>query len=134
MLVMQDILKILGLLLVTGLSGCAYVLPACSRPANVQLKVQASQPERYAIRVTALEPPSDYSVAADGRVTFTVPSFREGCSIYLFEVVKVADARPERIPVVQVLREGRTVRKLSLARIAKLPEDDSGYRIVRTGR
>ena len=124
-------LSFFTLLLVMLLTGCAYSLHPYSRPADVKLQVQSVRPERYTVRVTAAEPASDYPVAPDGRVTFAVPSFRRGCSTYLFGAIKIGDATPERIRVVEVRREQRVVRKLSLSQIAKLPEDSAGFRIVR---
>ena len=128
---MLRLLSVLTLLIVTLLTGCAYSLHPYSRPADVKLRVQSARPESYAVRVTAAEPPSDYPVAPDGRVTFPVPSFRRGCSTYLFGVMKIGDATPERIRVVEVRRGQRVVRKMSLSQIAKLPEDASGYRLVK---
>jgi len=119
------------LLLVTLLMGCAYHLHPFSPPTVVKLHLQATRPERYDVRVTAREPASDYPVTPDGRVTFTVPPFRRGCSTYLFDVIKINDATPARTRVVELRREQRVVRKLSLSQIAKLPEDAAGYRIVR---
>ena len=64
-------------------------------------------------------------------MAFTVPPFRRGCTTYLFDVIKLSDLRPEHTRVVEVRREQRVVRKLSLSQIAKLPEDAGGYRIVK---
>ena len=49
----------------------------------------------------------------------------------MFDVIKLSDLRPEHTRVVEVRREQRVVRKLSLSQIAKLPEDAGGYRIVK---
>ena len=81
--------------------------------------------------MTAKEPLSDYPITQDGRVTFTVPPFRRGCTTYLFDVIKINDTTPAHARVVEVRREQRVVRKLSLSQIAKLPEDAAGYRIVK---
>jgi hypothetical protein len=124
-------LSILTLFLVMMLTGCAYSLHPYTRPTDVKLRVQSARPGSYVVRVTATEPASDYSVMPEGRVAFTVPSFRRGCSTYLFDVVKIGDATPERIRVIEVRRGQRVVRKLSLSQIAKLPEDEAGYRIVK---
>lgn len=121
----------LPLFLVTLLTGCAYHLHPFSTPTVVKIQLQSERPERYVVRVTAKEPSSDYPVTQDGRVTFTVPPFRRGCSTYLFDVIRLSDLRPEHTRVVEVRREQRIVRKLSLSQIEKLPEDESGYRIVK---
>lgn len=119
------------LLAMASLSGCAYVLPLATRPTDVKLRVQTSHPENHIIRVTAFEPPSDYPINSDGTVSFTVPQFRRGCSIYVLGAIKVADGRPERLRVVEVRNEKRALRRLSLNQLAKLPEDANGYRTIK---
>lgn len=122
----------LPLLIATAsLSGCAYVLPLATRPTDVKLRVQTSYPENHIIRVTAFEPTSDYPINSDGTVSFTVPQFRRGCSIYALGVIKVADGRPGRLRVVEVRNEKRAVRRLSLNQLANLPEDADGYRTIK---
>ena len=130
---MTRLVSFLTLSLGMLLTGCAYSLHPYSRPADVKLRVRSVQPEECAVRVTAAEPPSNYPVPADGRVTFTVPSFRRGCSTYLFGVIKIADASPARIRVVEVRRDGRVLRRFSLTQLTSLPEDEGGYRIVTVG-
>ncbi len=124
-------LSFLKLLLVTLLTGCAYSLQPFSLRTEVRLQLQAARFEGYAIRVTATEPPSDYPFTPDGRVTFTVPPFRRGCTKYLFGVIKIADATPANTGIVELCRRQRVVHNLSLSQIAKLPEDAGGYRIVK---
>jgi hypothetical protein len=126
-------LAFITILPVTFLMGCAYTLPPRSHQADIKLKVQASQPERHAIRVAAVEPPTDYPVPTDGRVSFTVPPFRQGCSVYLFEFIRIADGKPEHLRIVEVRRGERVLRRLSLTQLASLPEDEAGYRVVRVG-
>lgn len=122
----------LSLFLATAsLSGCAYVLPLATNPTDVKLRVQTSHPENHIIRVTASEPPSEYPIHSDGTVSFTVPQFRRGCSIYLLGAIKVADGRPERLRVVEVRNEKRELRRLSLNQLAKLPQDADGYRTIK---
>src|SRR5262245_16050213 len=115
------------------LMGCAYALPIASRPTDVKLRVQAPHPDSYAVRVAAIEPPSDYHVPTDGRVSFIVPSFRHGCSVYLFGAIKIADGTPEHLRVIEVRRDERVLRRFSLTQLTSLPEDEAGYRIVRVG-
>lgn len=120
----------LTLLLAMLMTGCAYHLHPFSPPTVLKLQLQAAQPERYTVLVTAKEPLSDYPITQDGRVTFTVPPFRRGCSTYLFDVIKINDATPAHARIVELRREQRVIRKLSLSQIAKLPENPAGYRIV----
>ena len=130
---MQRALSFVAILPVTLLMGCAYALPVASRQTDVKLRVQTSHPEHHAVRVAAIEPPSDYRVPSDGRVAFTVPSFRHGCSVYLFGAIKIADGTPEHLRVIEVRRDERVLRRFSLTQLTSLPEDETGYRIVRVG-
>ena len=128
---MQRALPFVALLPLTLLMGCAYALPLATRPADVKLRVHASHPERYVVRVTAFDPPSDYQILSDGRISFTVPSFRRGCSVYIFDVIKVADGRPERLRVIEVRRDRQVIRRFSLTQLADLPEDEEGYKVIK---
>jgi len=130
---MRRALPFLALLpLVFLASGCVYALHVSSLPTDVKLRVQASQPQQHAVRV-ALEQSSDYPVAADGRVEFTVPRFSHGCDVYVFGVIKTRDGSAESVRIVELRRAGRVVRRLSLSQIAKLPTDEAGYSIVKIG-
>jgi hypothetical protein len=111
-------------------SGCVTALHVASPPTPVQLRLQSSQPQQHIVRV-ALETPADYQVASDGRVQFTVPPFWNGCDVYVFGVIKVRDGSAENVRVVELRREGRIVRKLSLAEISKLPKDEAGFSVVK---
>jgi hypothetical protein len=113
-------------------SGCVNALRQASPPTEVRLGIRSVQPEQYSVRV-ALTQAANYPVAADGRVTFTVPSFRHGCDMYLFGGFKVRDGSAEGVRVVELRRNDRAVRRLSLAQIAKLPRDEAGYSAVRIG-
>ena len=72
-------------------------------------------------------------MAVDGQVSFTVPSFHHGCDLYLFGVVKTRDGSAENVRVIELRRDGRVVRRLSLNQIARLPRDKAGYGVVRVG-
>ena len=115
------------------LMGCAYVLPMASPARDLKLRIQTSHPERHVVRVAAIESPSDHRVPTDGRVSFTVPPFRQGCSVYLFGVIRIADGRPEHLRVIELRRDERVLRRFSLTQLTRLPEDEAGYRIVRIG-
>ena len=110
-------------------SGCVYAL-GMSRPTSVQLRVVSSQPQQHIIRVRR-DGPTDFPVASDGGVAFTVPGGDSRCSVYLFGVLKVSDGSGQGDPVVELRRDERVIRTLSLRQIAKLPADDAGYRIVK---
>ena len=112
--------------------GCVTALHEASEPTDVKLCVQASQPQQFTARVK-LEQSSDYPVAADGRVTFTVPRFSHGCDVYVFGFIKTRDGSAEHVRVIQVRRADRVLRKFSLSQIAKLPTDEAGYSIIKIG-
>lgn len=113
-------------------SGCVYALRTASQPTDVKLHVQASQPPQHVVRV-ALDSPADYPVASDGRVQFTVPRFSNGCDVYVFGFIKTRDGSAESVRVVELRRDARVVRRLSLAQISQLPRDDAGFSVVRVG-
>ena len=123
-------LAILPLMLLA--SGCVYALHVSSEPTQVKVRVQSSQPQEHMVRV-ALDDPVDYPVAADGRVEFTVPRFSHGCDVYVLGLIKTRDGSAESVRVVEVRRAERVLRKLSLSQLAKLPKDDGGFCLVRTG-
>ena len=110
--------------------GCVNALRPASPPTDARLKIQAAQPQQYLVRA-ALEQSVDYPVAADGHVTFTVPSFQHGCDIYLFGIAKVRDGAAEDVRVIEVRRDARVIRRLSLTQLAKLPRDEAGYAVIK---
>ena len=54
-----------------------------------------------------------------------------GCPVYIFGNIKVADGRPERVRAVHILRDGKVVRRFSLRAIHDLPLDPDGYRVLK---
>lgn len=111
------------------LSGCVYALRIASSPANLKLRIAAAQPQQLVVRV-ALDQPSDCAVPSDGRIELTVPSFSNGCDVYLFGLIKTRDGSAEHVRILHLVRDGRILRKLSLAQVAKLQKDDMGFAIV----
>jgi hypothetical protein len=124
---MRRAFLILSLLPLPLMSGCVYALRPYNTPSQEKLHVQSSSPTICVVLVAEKE---RYPVAADGRVTFEVPSLERGCDVYLFGLIKVGDGNPENIPAIHVLREGKVVRKLSLANLGKLPQDTEGYHLL----
>src|SRR4051794_37677750 len=118
-----------ALFLASFLSGCVSALMEGSRPTDVRLKLESPQPQQYIARV-ALESSVEYPVPSDGRVQFTVPSFHNGCSYY-FLGIETHDGSAEALRVIELRRGELVVRRLSLREIAKLPQDEAGFRIVR---
>ena len=115
------------LALVLFLSGCAYALHPFNDPGPEKLLLVTDRDGQYVIRIGDL---SETAVAAGGRVVVEVPAFR-GCSTYLFGFIKIREGHPERVRVIEVLRDGRVVRRLSLRALHRLPLDASGYRVIR---
>ena len=112
------------------LSGCALGLPFRSPRTDLKLRIQSPNPALYTVRV-ALDPPADYAVGADGSVAFTVPSFRSRADHVYLCGLKIKDATATRVPVIELRRGTRVARKLSLEQASRLPQDDTGRRIVK---
>jgi hypothetical protein len=111
--------------------GCAYTLPVPSPPFQERVRLVTETPERYIVRVES-ERRVDYQVPTDGRMVLSIPSYRRGCTVYLFSLVKVSDGKdPLRSLQIEVSTGGQTIRKLSVRQLMKLPTDSDGYRLVR---
>jgi len=100
------------------LSGCIYSLRP--GPHIVRLRLDTKTPELYRIRLPSGEP-REFSLDAQGRVSFTLSPVRQGRDWYWFGIGRLRDGSGWGDPVIHVLREGRVVRKLSLSEINKLP-------------
>lgn len=78
--------------------------------------------------------PRDYRVPADGRVTLDVPSYRAGCSVYLFDKLRIrGEDNPFTAKTIDVVAGGKTIRRLSLKEISALPVDPEGYHLLAVG-
>jgi hypothetical protein len=124
---MRRALLISSLLPLLLMAGCVHALRPYNTPSQQKLHVRAASPTNCVVRVADEE---SFPVAADGRVTFHVPCLPRGCDTYVFGVVKISDGSPEKVPAIHVLRDGKIVRKLSLAKLGKLPVDAEGYHIL----
>jgi hypothetical protein len=69
-------------------------------------------------------------VPRDGQVAFEVPRLPRGCTVYFLGLVKVADHRSEEGRGIQVIRDGRVLRRLSLNQISELPAGPDGTRVL----
>lgn len=116
-----------SLALVLVLTGCVYRLQPYNRPGPEKLHLVPTRPGEYRVRI---ENHGETPVPPDGRVDLEVPTLPRGCSPYLFGFIKLGDGRPERLRAIQVLRDGKVIRKLSLADIHHLPLDGDGYRLL----
>jgi hypothetical protein len=118
------------MLLASTLVGCAYALPPVTLPTQVRLKIVAKSPDVYDARLRITEP-HEYRVPADGRVTLDVPTYRAGCSVYLFGKLRMPNhSDPYTAKTLDLLAGGKIVQQLSLKNISTLPVDADGYHIL----
>lgn len=116
------------------LSSCAYRLPVSNVPSQQRLMIVARSPERYVVRVQASDV-AEFPVATDGRVTVDVPRLPRSCDVYLFDRIRISrGVKPLTAKSLHVIDSGNIAAKLSLAEIAKLPSDASGYHILKLKR
>jgi hypothetical protein len=111
-----------------SLSGCVQALHAYNTPGQEKLHVVIARSGQYAVRI---QDHTESVVPPDGRVLVDVPALPRGCSVYLFGCIKLRDGSPERVRAIQVLRDGKVVRRLSLRTLHDLPIDSDGYRVVK---
>lgn len=120
--------RILLLIMGVVLCGCVHALRPYNQPSEQKLRIQSPTPQEFVIRVgEQMSTP----VPADGRVTIMVPALERGCATYLFGVLKIKDSSPCDVRAIHVNKGQRTIQKLSLNELAKLPVDESGYRLVK---
>jgi hypothetical protein len=80
----------------------------------------------YGIRVT-WPITNDFVVSKTGEALIDVPALPHGCSLICLGV-KLTDGSPRSRKVIDVLRGGSVVRRLSLRELDRLPSDSSGAR------
>jgi len=113
-----------------SLGGCAYRLHPPSLPYQQHLKVVADAPETYVLRLRVRES-IDYKTPQDGRVTFEIPAYRAGCSVYLFDKIRVrSGGNPYTAKTVDVIGAGEVMQHLSLKEIAASPIDGQGNHLL----
>ncbi len=124
-------LQLLGLAVLAQSLGCAYALPPPTPPWQERLRIVANSPEAYVIRLNA-DRSHDYPVPADGRMVLTIPAYRHGCRVYLFNLVKISDGYdPVRDWTLEIRNSGGAVRQFSFRQLRKLGTDQEGYRILK---
>ena len=78
---------------------------------------------------------AEFPVASDGRVTVDVPSLPRSCDVYLFDRIRISRrVKPLTTKSIRLINGGNIEVELSLAAIAKLPSDNSGYHILKLKR
>jgi hypothetical protein len=91
-------------------------------------------PEHYVVRIKASDI-AEFPVASDGRVTIDVPRLPRACSVYLFDRIRISGGvEPFTSKSIHLIDSGNIAAKLSLAEIATLPSDASGYHILKLKR
>ena len=109
------------------LTNCAYRLRAPLLPHRYDLRLIVSSPELYNVRVLS----DEFAVAGDGRVSIRTPTLHPGCGVYLFDRIPLnRPADPLRQKIIQITSAGKTVKKLSMAELLRLPVDNSGQSIL----
>ena len=120
--------RILTFALAFTLSGCVNSLHPYNAPSDHSLKIINQVPGKYVVRVENGfgGEHKDYPVGSDGIVSFHVPSQPRGCSIRFLGIVKIAETHSEDVQAIELLKNERCVKKLSLNDIAKLKSDSDG--------
>jgi hypothetical protein len=120
--------------LAINLTSCAYRLLAPILPSQPQLRLLALSPNLYTIRLDTGQI-SNYKVPPDGRLKLDIPSFRQGCNVYLFDRIRVGKAPdPLKAWTIDVLSGGKTLRRLSVRAMYNLALDADGYRLLSVAR
>jgi hypothetical protein len=114
--------------LVVLVCGCTTSLRPYNLPSEHSLKILNQTPQNYFVRVEdkLSDTKNDYVVGTDGVVQFHVPRLPRGCDIYLFSLIKIDENRPEDVQAIQLIRDGRVVKKLSLNEVSRLPRNSDG--------
>jgi hypothetical protein len=106
--------------------GTVMALPKYNHPATYRLAVVTEPSHNYVVRVIGSEA-ADFAVAQDGRVTIDVPRLPRSCS-WVCLGITIRDGSPYNSKAIQVLRDGKIVRRLSLRQLERLHMDEAGVR------
>ena len=106
--------------------GTALTLPKYNDPETYYLAIVAEPSHDYVVRIIG-PAVADFPVSQDGRVTINVPQLPRSCS-WICWGITIRDGSPYKRKAVHVLRDGKVVRRLSLAQLEQLPLDESGSR------
>ena len=117
---------------VLGLTSCAYRLYGPIPPSQELVQIIAKTPEEYVVQVDTGSSNHQYEMPSGGRVKIAIPSYRFPCGVYLFNAVKVGGyADPLEGWSVLLNRNGKTIRRLSVRAVLKLPTNQDGYHILK---
>jgi hypothetical protein len=109
-------------------TGCVVADGPYNQPSRVKLHLESPTPQAYTVHVASN---AAFPVGADGRVVVDVPRLERGHATYLLGVAKVSQSSPYDIAAIDLKEGGKTVRKLSLNDLKKLPTDSEGYTLVK---
>ena|SRR5665811_337302 len=113
---------------ILSLTGCAYRMAApLVQSSPERLRVVASAPENYYVLIRS----KPHQLGPDGRITFDLQMIHRGCSVYLFDRIPIRRVpAPTKEKVVFVMIGKRTLAKLSVRDLSKLPLDSGGFRLL----
>jgi hypothetical protein len=107
-------------------SGCATAVGPYNQPSHHKVRLDPLQPGLWAVRVSD----ATYPLSQEGSVAFDVPRLERTCTTR-FLGIKVREQNPDDLPLIQITKDGRTVKKLSIRKLENLPLDQQGFRLVK---
>lgn len=110
-----------------ALMGCVHADGPYNQPSQGKLRLETGTPQTYTVQV-ASKP--EVPVGANGRVVVDIPRLERGHKTYLLGA-KVGESSADDITAICVKKAGRTIRKLSINDLKKLPADSEGYRVLK---
>jgi len=115
---------LIGVAIVALAVGLNLGLPPYNAPSthNLVLNVNGHRTYKIQVQSTML---IDFPVSKDGRVTVDIPVLPRSCSWRWFGLT-IVDRSPYGRRVIQVVCDGKVMRRLSIRELEKLPLDESG--------
>jgi hypothetical protein len=116
---------LLALLGVMILQSCSYHLPAGVPTFTLPLRIMATDPTLFTIRV---DHGDEQKIGTDGKLTLTLPAYRPSCRVYFLGIIKVGGYK---VPEIQIMKKsGQIVRIIAFNKISELPVEKDGYRLL----
>ena len=128
---MRGILLILAV--VVGVAAAAYfgtiwAMEKGSPAVQYRFMIATDRPSNCEVRVVWPRT-NTFSISTNGEGLIDIPALPGGCSLVCLGI-KLQDGSPYNRKVLEVLRDGRVIRRLSLQQIERLPSDTSGRRTL----
>jgi hypothetical protein len=108
------------------LQSCAYNLPVGVPTSTLSLRIIATDPTQYTIRIDRGD---EHKLGDDGKLTLTLPAYRPSCSVYFLGIIKVGGYKFPEIQIVK--KSGQIVRTIAFNKIGELPIGNDGYRLLK---